>query len=45
MVIATVCAANIIPPMLTPKIPQGEREESEMDSQDTAKEKGMTQEE
>ena len=44
MVIATVCAANVIPLMLAPKIPQGEKEESKMNSQDTVEEKGMTQE-
>ena len=42
MVIATVCAANIIPPMIAPRIPHGEKEESEMDSLDTAEEKVMT---
>ena len=36
MVIAMVCTADIIPPMLAPKIPYGEKEESEMDTQDKA---------
>ena len=44
IVIASVCASNIIPLMIAPKILQGEKGESEMDPQDIAEKKGTIQE-